>query len=66
MPPALRLIHAAGWVHREISAVHILIDMNGQTKLADFEYAKRVGVQSHNDIRVVCYYLWLLCATSLI
>lgn len=55
--PALKSLHAVGWVHRDISAGNILVD--GKTKiakLADVEYAKQIGRRSgdgHHDIRTV-------------
>ena len=39
---ALRALHAAGWVHRDISVSNILIDDKGNPRLCDFEYAMRM------------------------
>lgn len=35
-------MHAAGWVHRDVSTGNILMD-NKVTRLADMEYAKIAG-----------------------
>ena len=44
---ALQLLRKLGWVHRDVSVGNIL-SYEGEAKLADFEYAKRVGnVKSH-------------------
>ncbi|KAI0691277.1 hypothetical protein BC835DRAFT_1547500 [Cytidiella melzeri] len=41
-----------GWVHRDISAGNILLDMNGnETKLSDLEYAKKLDVKTAHEIR---------------
>ncbi|CCM03683.1 uncharacterized protein FIBRA_05827 [Fibroporia radiculosa] len=46
----LRFLHEAGWVHRDLSTGNILI-YNGRVKLADFEYAKRLGAVASHEIR---------------
>ncbi|GJE94442.1 hypothetical protein PsYK624_106120 [Phanerochaete sordida] len=43
---ALKIIHSAGWVHRDISGGNILLSDNG-VKLADFEYAKKFDSEVH-------------------
>ncbi|KAI0699998.1 hypothetical protein BC835DRAFT_1329496 [Cytidiella melzeri] len=47
---ALSLIHACGWVHRDISSGNILI-VDGIVKIADLEYAKRMSDSSSNSSR---------------
>ncbi|PAV18251.1 hypothetical protein PNOK_0673700 [Pyrrhoderma noxium] len=49
-------VHAAGWVHRDISIrnVYLYTDRVTQKKkgmIGDFEYAKKAGIGSQNDIR---------------
>jgi serine/threonine protein kinase len=39
---ALQLLRRLGWVHRDVSVGNIL-SCNGQAKLSDFEFAKKVG-----------------------
>lgn len=39
--PALKILHAIGWLHRDVSIGNILIKPNGSVVLADLEYAKR-------------------------
>ncbi|CCM06342.1 uncharacterized protein FIBRA_08597 [Fibroporia radiculosa] len=47
----LRFLHEAGWVHRDLSTGNILV-LNGNIRLADFEYAKRLDESSSShDIR---------------
>ncbi|CCM06445.1 uncharacterized protein FIBRA_08708 [Fibroporia radiculosa] len=41
----LQFLHEAGWVHRNLSTSNIFVS-NGQVKLADFEYAKRLDDQA--------------------
>ena len=41
--PAVKAIHAAGIVHRDIKAANIMIDVKGRTVLMDFGLAKRHG-----------------------
>lgn len=51
----LRALHAAGWVHRDISSGNVMVTSDNVVKLADVEYAKRIensGVKCH-DIRTV-------------
>lgn len=52
---ALASLHMLGWVHRDISSGNLLIG-NGQLKIADFEYAKKMTNPGDNvhDIRTVC------------
>ncbi|KAJ3541551.1 hypothetical protein NM688_g6067 [Phlebia brevispora] len=40
---ALQNMHAAGWVHRDVSTGNILLTSVGDALLADFQYAKRMG-----------------------
>ncbi|KAF7790467.1 hypothetical protein EIP86_001422 [Pleurotus ostreatoroseus] len=49
---ALSMMHAAGWVHRDIS-VNNIIWVKGQAKLADLEYAKRQheNPQTRHELR---------------
>lgn len=47
-------MHQAGWVHRDVSPSNILIDQQGQVKLTDLEYAKRLDDQlTSHHIRTV-------------
>ncbi|KIP07792.1 hypothetical protein PHLGIDRAFT_12972 [Phlebiopsis gigantea 11061_1 CR5-6] len=46
----LRSLHSLGWVHRDISCGNVLV-VNGVTKLADFEYAKRQEDTNPHGIR---------------
>ncbi|KAF7794454.1 hypothetical protein EIP86_005588 [Pleurotus ostreatoroseus] len=45
---ALKPLHAAGWIHRDISTSNIFVDDNGRTYLGDFEYAKTMGTQDES------------------
>lgn len=53
----LKSLHAVGWVHRDISSGNILVDEATKTvKLADVEYAKKIGHHfgdGHCDSRTV-------------
>ncbi len=49
---ALRAMHSAGWIHRDVSPGNILLKDNNQTLLADLELAKRVG--SGDEHKLVC------------
>ncbi|KAF7794455.1 hypothetical protein EIP86_005589 [Pleurotus ostreatoroseus] len=40
---ALKQLHEAGWVHRDLSADNIFIDDNGHALLGDFEFSKKLG-----------------------
>ena len=62
MPSALRIIHKAGWVHRDISPSNIYLYINPETGekrglIGDFEYSKRVGAGGKGDTMVVRYLL---------
>ena len=47
---ALELLIKLGWVHRDVSIGNILWH-NDDGKLADLEYAKRVGYTTSHDLR---------------
>jgi hypothetical protein len=42
--PALKLLHEAGWVHRDLSPGNIIV-VDGKAKISDLEFAKRRVVQ---------------------
>lgn len=44
-------MHAAGWVHRDVSTGNILLE-NHTARLADMEYAKKAG--QGDECRLVC------------
>ncbi|KAJ3779845.1 hypothetical protein GGU10DRAFT_391420 [Lentinula aff. detonsa] len=49
---ALRLIHSAGWVHRDISGGNLYYHKERNIGLiGDLEYAKKVEIQSHRNVR---------------
>ena len=48
--PALQLLRKLGWVHRDVSIGNIL-EYEGGAKLADLEYAKRVGDLKRHEMR---------------
>lgn len=58
---ALRGLHEAGWVHRDISSGNVLITTRGAVKLSDWEYAKElVNLPSEtHDIRTVSSHVGL-------
>lgn len=47
---ALKLLHSSGWVHRDVSSGNILLEHDGNVRLADFEYAKRTGTGDESRI----------------
>ncbi|KAI6098863.1 hypothetical protein EDD16DRAFT_1226423 [Pisolithus croceorrhizus] len=48
---ALQILHTVGWVHRDVSAGNVLC--SGKIgKLADLEYAKRMGSNTGHEVRV--------------
>ena len=47
---ALRLMRKLGWVHRDVSIGNIL-SYDGHAKLADLEYAKKMGDLKSNEMR---------------
>ncbi|KAJ3554522.1 hypothetical protein NM688_g3064 [Phlebia brevispora] len=49
---ALKLLHEAGWVHRDVSMNNIMLDSAGQARLADLEYAKKMGDEAVPEFRV--------------
>ncbi|KAJ3733084.1 hypothetical protein DFJ43DRAFT_1117885 [Lentinula guzmanii] len=52
---ALRLIHFAGWVHRDISGGNLYYHKERKIGLiGDLEYAKKVDDQSRHNVRTVC------------
>ncbi|KAJ3711442.1 hypothetical protein DFJ43DRAFT_1008911 [Lentinula guzmanii] len=52
---ALRLIHFAGWVHRDISGGNLYYHKERNIGLiGDLEYAKKVDDQLHHNVRTVC------------
>ena len=55
---ALRIIHKAGWVHRDLSLgnLYLYIDpVSGEKRglIGDFEFAKKVGSGGRYDIKTV-------------
>lgn len=46
-------MHDFGWVHRDISSENILV-VDGVGKIADLEYAKERGADTHHFARSVC------------
>ena len=55
---ALRIIHKAGWVHRDLSLgnLYLYIDpVSGEKRglIGDFELAKKVGSGGRYDLRIV-------------
>ena len=55
---ALRVIHKAGWVHRDLSLgnLYLYIDpVSGEKRglIGDFEFAKKVGSGGRYDIKIV-------------
>ena len=56
---ALRIIHKAGWVHRDLSPANLYLYIDPKTKVkrgivGDLEYAKKAGTKASSDIRSVC------------
>jgi len=47
---ALRLLRKLGWVHRDVSIGNIL-SHDGHAKLADLEYAKKIGDLKSHEMR---------------
>ena len=55
---ALRIIHKAGWVHRDLSLgnLYLYIDpVSGEKRglIGDYEFAKKVGSGGRYDIKIV-------------
>ena len=44
-------MHTAGWVHRDVSAGNILVEVKGKVRLGDLEFAKKVN--EGEEFRVV-------------
>ena len=56
---ALRVIHEAGWVHRDLSPANLYLYTDPDTGvkrgiIGDLEYAKQAGAGASSDIRTVC------------
>ena len=56
---ALRIIHKAGWVHRDLSPANLYLYTDPKTKvkrgiIGDLEYAKKAGTGASSEIRSVC------------
>ncbi|KAJ3531368.1 hypothetical protein NM688_g7587 [Phlebia brevispora] len=49
---ALKILHEAGWVHRDVSMNNVMLDEAGRARLADLEYAKKMGDDSVPEFRV--------------
>jgi len=47
MVAAFDALHAAGWMHRDLSAKNVMVDNHGYAKLIDCGLAKRVGENEH-------------------
>ncbi|KAJ3529563.1 hypothetical protein NM688_g7837 [Phlebia brevispora] len=54
---ALKVMHRAGWVHRDVSIGNIMLDVTGRAKLVDLEYAKKMGDKSVPELSVVSFNL---------
>lgn len=57
---ALRVLHAVGWLHCDISIGNILIKSSGSVVLADLEYAKRFDDPSLHKVRTVSTVIYVL------
>ena len=56
---ALRVIHKAGWVHRDLSPANLYLYKDPETNakrgiIGDLEFAKKVGTGASSDVRTVC------------
>lgn len=51
----LRILHSINWVHRDISLGNIL-RIGNQGKIADLEYAKRMGSEQSHEVRTVSFF----------
>ena len=56
---ALRVIHKAGWVHRDLSPANLYLYKDPETDakrgiIGDLEFAKKVGTGASSDVRTVC------------
>ncbi|KAJ3529562.1 hypothetical protein NM688_g7838 [Phlebia brevispora] len=49
---ALKLLHEAGWIHRDVSLNNIMLDATGHARLVDLEYAKRMDDESIPDMKL--------------
>ena len=70
---ALRVIHKAGWVHRELSPANLYLYTDPDTGvkrgiIGDLEYAKKAGTEASSDVRSVCMivFAWILLLTIII
>ena len=64
----LRHLHQHGWVHHDISIGNILLDHDGQARLADFEFAEKYADQekSHRIVRLSYAHRMLTCVSHLV
>ena len=62
---ALRVIHKAGWIHRDLSVANLYLYIDPDTGekrgiIGDFEYSKRAGSGAKGDLKTVTSILSLL------
>ena len=57
--PALQLLRKLGWVHRDVSIGNIL-SYDGHAKLADLEYAKKMGDLKSHEMRTASEFLIII------
>ena len=55
---ALRVIHKAGWIHRDLSVANLYLYIDPDTGekrgiIGDFEYSKRAGSGAKGDFKAV-------------
>ncbi len=62
---ALAYCHTAGVVHRDLKGKNILIDPNGNLKLADFGSAKKAQRMLGGGAVVVLSWWWIACCNRL-
>ena len=68
---AVKVIHKAGWVHRDLSTgnLYLYIDpVNGLKRglIGDFEFAKKVGSGGRHEKRIVVLFLQIIQKSLLI